>query len=744
MKLIVISVHFSFLYDCVRLFNLTGPVVLRMDSQQIHSIVTMINSVLTIANKSEVNQPAVAKSLTRTLTSLSTGKVRAGIVGLLKAGKSTTLNAMLSGMYLPSSILAQTAGEVCIEHSAQLPEGALAAQKEEGGEVSVPIANGKKPIHDAIYELNERARQNPKGAAEYSKLILRAPMHFLKDATDVSLEISDTPGVNEAGNRHISEVGHQALRDLCAFVVILNLQYLELDGNSQLLRKLENLHPDILTELSRIIILVNAYDIIYDDDSRTLTPDNIPRRVSEHLRKSDVLGAVIPPEQIIPYSARWALRAREWSANPDVLLKGSMSKSWYSKAVLLLHDAGYEKQVEPLSEMNEANIRKLCPHLEEFSQIQKVEEKLEEMLYKHGPKILVRGACSDTKGEIRKLKSAIQSLEKNESIEKKQATVGGQTRLITTLRNVTTPHLQQLKQLPNLVSSAAEAQLNAITAALENSISSQINSKVVGHLSDLHQCKDRQAVRSRICSIKTVITTPSANEMQKSWNAAMSVTRDLQKQQVNAILSQLKTELTAELSKQATAAGMDPSMASLGNTVISQIAQEFRRLDPASFLPAAPTLQLLLSTDTITDASLDAHITPGTVTEHRQEERIEKGDRKYGIAGPKKKIRYTVSVPYQVPVYSLNMGTLLATFSSLASQWRQQFRAKLNEAVSQSSGHITQQALAAVNKAITPPQQGLEAARTKSKASLEASNRKVETLKAHLEELKRVEKELKP
>lgn len=705
----------------------------------------MINSVLVIANRPEVNQPTAAESLSRTLTRLSTGKVHAGIVGLTKAGKSTTLNAILGRTYLSSSIQAQTAGEVCIQHRADLPEGTLMARREEGHGTGELIASGRKPIHDAIYEMNERARRNPTGAAEYFKLTLCAPMQFLKDVSNVSLEISDTPGIGEAGNRHISEIGGQALKDLCAFVVVLNLQYLEIEGNAQILRTLESLHPDILTELNRVLILVNAYDIVFDDENEeTLKPEDIPRHVSEHLRKSDVLGASIPPNQIIPYSARWALRAREWAKDPDVLLKASKSKTMYSRALSLLSDVGYETQVEPLGKMNAENIRRLCPLLEDFSHIREVEEKLEEMLYKHGPKVLVRGACSDTKGEIRRLISAIQSLARAEAIEKKTSTVDGQTRMITAINNIVSCHMAKIKQLPNQVSASAQAQLNATTAALENSISSEINSKVVGHLSNLHQSRDRQAVRTRICSIKTVITAPAANETQKSWNTAMAAVRDLQKQQVNTVFTQLKTELTAELSRQVAAAGANPGLASQGSAAIAQITQEFGRLNPASLLPEVPPLQLPLCTASITDASLDAHIVAGTVTDYREEERVVKGSRRYGVAGPKKKHRYTERVPYQVPVYSPNMSTVLTTYTSLASLWRQQFEAKLKGSISESSVHISRQAEAAVNKALTQSKSGLETALAASRAALAASRAKVESLEANRKELEGIEKQLKP
>lgn len=65
-----------------------------------------------IAN--DINQTINVSDLLEMKIELATQKVRVGFVGMMKVGKSTTLNALLHKRYLPSAIQAETAIEVSI------------------------------------------------------------------------------------------------------------------------------------------------------------------------------------------------------------------------------------------------------------------------------------------------------------------------------------------------------------------------------------------------------------------------------------------------------------------------------------------------------------------------------------------------------------------------------------------------------------------------------------------------------
>ena len=132
-----------------------------------------------------------------------------------------------------------------------------------------------------------------------------------------------------------------------SFVLILNVQLLKSEDESKLLSKLRRFHPKLFSKLKRIPILVNAYDTIYDSPG-SLQAHEIPEYVSKYLREPDVLGKTIPPHHVIPISARWALRSREWSSNASVLLKDKSVRDLYDEALIFLQRAGYGDQVKPI------------------------------------------------------------------------------------------------------------------------------------------------------------------------------------------------------------------------------------------------------------------------------------------------------------------------------------------------------------------------------------------------------------
>ena len=90
---------------------------------------------------------------------LKSGKLRAAIVGVTKAGKSTTLNALLGSSFLPSFIQAQSAYEVSIVHNLSTPNGELYAVKYRGDTPQL-LVKGREEIYDTLRELNDGKRSN--------------------------------------------------------------------------------------------------------------------------------------------------------------------------------------------------------------------------------------------------------------------------------------------------------------------------------------------------------------------------------------------------------------------------------------------------------------------------------------------------------------------------------------------------------------------------------------------------------
>ena len=348
---------------------------------------------------------------------LKSGKVSAGIGGVTKAGKCTTLNALLGNSFLPSSIQPQTANEVSIIHNLSTPNGELYAARNKG-DIPQPLAKGREDIYETLRELNNEKRLSK--VSSYSKLILHAPLLFLRGVENVQLELSDTPGLGEAGASHVVSQSELAVKDMCAFVLILNVQFLKTKAESKLLSNLSKFHPHLFSKLNRILILVNAYDTTYQDDNPgSLQAHEIPEYVSKYLREPDVLGKNILPHHIIPISARWALRSREWSSNASLLLKDKSARDIYDEALTFLQRGGY--QVKPIEgKRNEHAVAlKGCHYLEEFSHMGLVEKNLMDMLHTHGRAVLLESAVDDTLSVIEKIQDEVDLLIEKEDVHDK-------------------------------------------------------------------------------------------------------------------------------------------------------------------------------------------------------------------------------------------------------------------------------------------------------------------------------------
>ena len=213
----------------------------------------------------------------------------------MKAGKSTTLNALLGKAFLPDSLQPQTAKEVSIVHDPTVVDGALYTihEEPEGTRDEQELeASGVSNVLEYLFQINENVRKNN---ATIQKLLLRASFPFLTDTRGIQLEVSDTPGLFEAtSNENITAESKIVVKEQFAFVLILNLKLLKTTGESELLHMLSSHHPEILVKLNRILVLVNAYDYAFHDmNPESLRPDAIPQYVSEYLSELKILNVTI-------------------------------------------------------------------------------------------------------------------------------------------------------------------------------------------------------------------------------------------------------------------------------------------------------------------------------------------------------------------------------------------------------------------------------------------------------------------
>ena len=186
-----------------------------------------------------------------------------GFVGMMKVGKSTTLNALLHKRYLPSAIQAETAIEVSISVGEHFTHS------------SEELARGASSIHSKLWNINKqkRSKQNL-----YKKVLLNISIPFLSMLSKkISLTISDTPGSDEAVVEGLDLDNN--IQHLAAFVVVLDYRKMKSDAEIALLRSLKQKHQTILNSPERLLFILNHMNA-FDEHRAVKMEDSI--RLMKH------------------------------------------------------------------------------------------------------------------------------------------------------------------------------------------------------------------------------------------------------------------------------------------------------------------------------------------------------------------------------------------------------------------------------------------------------------------------------
>ena len=672
-----------------------------------------------------------------------TNQLEIGFIGLIKAGKSSTLNALIGREILPVSTQPQTAADVYIVHDSNKPNGQLFGTEYRSNQSNF-ICKGVPDIRAYLCKLNETIRneesllkaqnegkvefmpgakrptvattgQEPpkkqqKGTSQcrsYSKLILHVRVPFLAQMQDlpVSISISDAAGTNEAGMGNRDQKSALVVNRLTAFVVLLNYRALKSISEEELIQQLQEHHPQLLDskQFDRILFLVNQVDAYYEegnDDSEN--PETVPAYVADYLNKN--LGVDVPQASIIPFSAKWALNARKWSA-----CLATMTQLDFMTATVFLKKAQQDES-ETIPKATEKNKSALCTALEKWSGILAVEERLREMFHKC-TQILQMSVLDDTTKHIVAISAIIQ--QRRAKAENKDTAITSQEKMIGAVQKLVDDSIRNLATI-------ARPQVNTILAGLEHSISGVITTTVSGHLSGIAPSENRQTIATSICAVKAHLPDPAKREMKSTWSAAMQ-----------AVTNTLTAELT-KLFSQLNAGLVSATSGKKGDILPSQI-----NTDVQGLIPQVSALQLQLSTNdsaAVSDQNLCGHISCGTITKFRTETHTVKGGRKYGIAGPRKKHHYQVTVPYDVPSYRPNVGAVQGAFRVLSTAWMTKFQANVTTEINRVSKGASLKAEQAIRVALEKP---LKEARER----LRKGREEVECSKAVLAEL--AEKALK-
>ena len=603
------------------------------------------------------------------------GTVYTGVVGMTKAGKSTVLNSLLGKSYLPSSIQPQTAKEVSIIHDLDNPDGVLYGIHENG---SHELARGKKDIAQIILSLNSAERYS---RSSYDKLVLRAPLVFLEGIKNVRLELSDTPGLNEAGVTFI-KASETAVREKVAYIIVLHVNTMKNVGESTLFKNLRHYHPELLSKLDRVLIIVNAYDLTFmDDSSGSIKSKDISKYISDYLKDSKILGETISPEHIIPFSGKWALKAQEWCDNSDLLLKAPKGETSYDAAVNILDYADYDIR-ELKNGFNLENVNKVCKLLLDFSNITVVKQKLLKMLHENIEEVLLGSVLDDISSKIRDIMDILKRLVIDEHLQEKLTRRDSCKQSLGNFTDVINKRWSNLNELnlPKSLKDELDTSINSLVHSLKSNIDSNIKEKL-NYLHNTREHLDRVHVETQIIQTKQQTPKLVVDTIKIEWANIVSVIK-------NGASSLLASDLNSFIYD--ISGILDDSEASVEAEPLVSKIKSVREVH-TSLIPriTTPSFDINYHKSGISDENMKQMILIGKTQKIRKQEKKICGGRRYIFFGPKDCKHYIEAIPYDVENYSADINSLQAVFTDIAKNWVKIVTEQIDEVILEVSKGIS-------------------------------------------------------
>ena len=268
------------------------------------------------------------------------------VAGTMKAGKSTTINAIVGTEVLPSRNVPMTALPTLIRHKpgqaepvlvldhieplrklaaklrgspgfsdleekhhfrdliAELSSGAAIQQRYEG---APNIYKCLKMVNDLVRICAELGEEFPFG--EYDEVhelpVIEVEFFHLKGSNGSSgrFVLLDTPGPNESKQPHLKKMMKDQLRKASAVIAVLDYTQLKSEADAEVQDEIKAL-ADMMTR--RLYVMVNKFD---ERDRNSYDAEEIKRLVASDLFQDRDQGSVVTADMVFPVSAQQAFLA---------------------------------------------------------------------------------------------------------------------------------------------------------------------------------------------------------------------------------------------------------------------------------------------------------------------------------------------------------------------------------------------------------------------------------------------------
>lgn len=260
------------------------------------------------------------------------------VIAAMKAGKSTTFNALLGRDILPNENKSCTAAITEIKHSKKLADEVLKVYKD--GTVKSILATNELTLEEKFHEDVRSSRKNNE-VSKIEKYYLETPIYAIEDSEYSNLVqnfiLVDTPGPNEANVNdefdvsELQRVALDKLRHSDALIMLFDYQSYQSDTNANILKSIFENREDLAKDRDKIYFLVNKIDSI---TSRDGSVESVIENVKKIIK---YYAPFIEDPQVFPLSAKKASLARSF-------LKGNTNQ--YIVEEIEKYAVDYQEKVE--------------------------------------------------------------------------------------------------------------------------------------------------------------------------------------------------------------------------------------------------------------------------------------------------------------------------------------------------------------------------------------------------------------
>lgn len=511
-----------------------------MSIKKIQSLLSETESLLSYISQDDFlkTDERTKAILLNTKKNLTDKRYVVSVIAAMKAGKSTTFNALLGRDLLPNETEACTAAITEIKHS---NEAGTVVQKiyRDGKIVKIESSSDHSLEQNFLRDVRESRKKNE--VASIDKYFLESPILAIEKSVyrDVvqNFILVDTPGPNEAGDgkfdvSELQRIGLEKLRDSDALIMLFDYQTFKSDTNATILKNIFENRDDLEKDQEKIYFLINKIDAMRERDGSV---EDVIANVKQLIRQ---YAPVIKDPQVFAFSAKQANLARAvLTGNATDELKKEMSVSYGPK---------YAKEIE-----HEGSMFTVIPKPEAFaeqllkdSNIITIEENIIERMFTQSSEKMIQNALERLNQVTSNILNVVQAQidVSTQTAEGLQSSVAESKKKIDLLRN----EGEVLKDIPKKKFNELIRKINEVLSNIQKNVDNAIEHNMPSRR--VVEGTDEKMVRQQVQAIQQTMVQGVQLTLNRDVDKIQRLAIDYQTQ-INHELNQAFQDLSHRASE---------------------------------------------------------------------------------------------------------------------------------------------------------------------------------------------------